>query len=252
MCRLELCARSGLTGDELKVEQGIILAQLAFVKLLSNNKAEAAKLISDIQSQTYCLLLVISHHYRNVDAVTRAIAMNNQLVLEPSENPFTNLRILSAAAHSFTPSKPFLAQLRPFNANMALAESIAKKPAKKQKLDSLDCATATSRLYMELEDATDVLAKLLSIFHRDESNVAVGLLLVQWHTQAGNRQDAAAILERLIHASKDLGVKYVPGLVSLAVSLLPEEASTPLLLDAKRYWDKQTSSVQSSIIEGTF
>jgi len=234
------------------VEQGSILAQLAFVKLLSNNKAEAAKLISDIQSQTYFLTLLISHQYRNVDAVTRAIAMNNQLVLEPSENPFTNHRILSSAAYSFTPSKPFLAQLRPFNANMALVEGIAKKPAKKQKLDSLDCATAISRLYMELEGATDVLAKLLSIFHRDESNVAVGLLLVQLHTQAGNRQDAAAILERLIHASKDLAVKYAPGLVSLAVSLLPEERSTLLLLHAKTYWDEQTSSVQRSIVDRTF
>jgi hypothetical protein len=51
----ELCARCGLSGDELKAEQGIILAQLAFVKQLKANKAEASKLISDIQSQTYLI-----------------------------------------------------------------------------------------------------------------------------------------------------------------------------------------------------
>jgi len=178
--------------------------------------------------------------------------MNNQLVLEQSKNPFENLRILCAAAHSFTPSKPFLAQSRPFNANMTLVESIAKKAAKKQKLDPLDCTTATSRLYMELEGATDVLAKLSSIFHRDESNIAVGLLLAQLHAQAGNRQEVAGVLERLIHASKDLEVKYAPGLVSLAVSLFPEERSTPLLQNAKTYWDKQSSSVQCSIVDLVF
>jgi len=51
--RLELCARSGLRGDELKAEQGIIFAQLALVKQLNNNHPEAQNLISDIQSQTF-------------------------------------------------------------------------------------------------------------------------------------------------------------------------------------------------------
>lgn len=58
MRQLELCARSGLSGDELRAEQGIILAQLAFVKQLNNNTDEAAMLLSDIQNQTYLLDLV--------------------------------------------------------------------------------------------------------------------------------------------------------------------------------------------------
>lgn len=166
--------------------------------------------------------------------------MNNQLVLEPSPNPYENLRILTAASRSITASKPFLAQLRPFNANMALVESNTKK-TKKTKSDPLDCAATIARLAGELEGTTDVVAKLTSIFQRDEGNVAVGLLLVQVHSQAGSRQDASAVLERLLHASKDAEVKYAPGLVSLAMLLLPEQKSTPLLLDAKTYWDKQTS-----------
>jgi hypothetical protein len=171
--------------------------------------------------------------------------MINQLVLEPSENPFENLRTIAAAAPSFKASKPFLSQLRPFNANVALVENRTKKVAKKQKLDPLDCAAATSRLYTELEGATDVVPKLSSIFHCDESDIVAGLLLLQLHIQAGNQQEGSAVLEKLMHASKDLEVKYAPGLVSLAVLLFPEEKSTPLLLDAKAYWDKQASSVVS-------
>jgi hypothetical protein len=173
--------------------------------------------------------------------LTRAITMNNQLVLEPSQNPYENLRILTAASRFFTASKPFLAQLRPFNANMALVEASTKKAAKKTKSNPLDCAATIARLAAELEGATDVLAKLTSIFQRDVGSVATGLLLVQVHSQAGNRQDASAVLERLLHASKEAEVKYAPGLVSLAILLLPEEKSTPLLLDAKTYWDKQTN-----------
>jgi hypothetical protein len=167
--------------------------------------------------------------------------MNNQLVLEPSQNPYENLRILTAASRFFTASKPFLAQLRPFNANMALVEASTKKAAKKTKSNPLDCAATIARLAAELEGATDVLAKLTSIFQRDVGSVATGLLLVQVHSQAGNRQDASAVLERLLHASKEAEVKYAPGLVSLAILLLPEEKSTPLLLDAKTYWDTQTN-----------
>jgi len=177
----------------------------------------------------------------SVDAFTRAITMNNQLILEPSQNPYENLRILTAASRSFTASKPFLAQLRPFNANMALVEASAKKAAKRTKSNPLDCAGAIARLSAELEGATDVVAKLTSIFQRDQGSIAAGLLLVQVHAQAGNRQDASAVLERLLHALKEADVKYAPALVSLAILLLPEEKSTPLLLDAKAYWDKQSS-----------
>jgi hypothetical protein len=48
-----MCSRSGLSGDELKVEQGIILTQLAYIKQLRGENKEALQLYSDVQNQEY-------------------------------------------------------------------------------------------------------------------------------------------------------------------------------------------------------
>jgi len=47
-----LCSQSGLSGEELKAEQGIILTQLAYVKQLQENDQEALKIYSDVQEQS--------------------------------------------------------------------------------------------------------------------------------------------------------------------------------------------------------
>jgi hypothetical protein len=49
----ELCSRSGLTGEELKAEQGIVLTQLAYVKQLSEPGTDASKLYQDVINQLY-------------------------------------------------------------------------------------------------------------------------------------------------------------------------------------------------------
>lgn len=92
------------------------------------------------------------------------------------------------------------------------------------------------------------LNKLDAIFHRDETDVSAGLMLVQVQMQRGNTQIAAAILEKLVHALKDENaVKYSPGLVSLAVLLFPkvgkDDKATALLMDAKAYWSANENSV---------
>jgi hypothetical protein len=53
---VELCSRSGLNGEELRAEQGIILTQLAYVKQLLDPSTDAAsKLYRDVQNQPYIL-----------------------------------------------------------------------------------------------------------------------------------------------------------------------------------------------------
>jgi signal recognition particle subunit SRP72 len=93
------------------------------------------------------------------------------------------------------------------------------------------------------------LNKLKTIFHRDETDVAAAMMLIQMQVQSGNNQMAAGTLEKLLHALKDMTqVKFAPGLVSLAISLFPkvgkEEKATALLLDAKSYWSSK-STVQN-------
>lgn len=193
---------------------------------------------------------------RSVDAATRAIALNNQLSIEPRSNPFENHRLHAAAAHAFGSSKPFLAQLRPFSANSLLLSSQAHKSKKiaeikqHQKSYPLDYSASLIQLYDELngQSETVFLNKLEAIFHRDETDISAGLMLVQAQMQKGNTQVAAATLEKLFHGLKDANeVKYAPGLVSLAVLLFPkvgkDDKATALLMDAKAYWGSQDNPV---------
>jgi Flp pilus assembly protein TadD len=90
--------------------------------------------------------------------------------------------------------------------------------------------------------------KLAAIVHRDETDVAAALLLIQLQCQEGNTQLAAATLERLLHALKEkLDIKYAPGLVSLAAVLLPkverEDKATSLMMEAKEYWSNKKNAV---------
>ena len=112
----------------------------------------------------------------------------------------------------------------------------------------LDYSVSSIQLYNELNglSETALLKKLDVMFHRDETDVAAGLMLIQVQMQKGNTQMAAATLEKLFHALKDVNeVKYAPGLVSLAVLLFPkvgkDDKATALLMEAMAYWsNKQT------------
>jgi hypothetical protein len=194
-----------------------------------------------------------------VDAATRAIALNNQLAIEPRVNPFENQRLHAAAADAFSSSKPFVAQSRPFSANSLLLSSQAHKPKsaaetkKHKELYPLDYSASLIRLYDELNGQTEAvfLKKLDTIFHQDETDVCAGLMLVQAHIQRGNFHGAAVTLEKLFHALKDSNqVKYAPGTVSLAVLLFhkvgKDDKATTLLMDAKAYWRSQGISVTRS------
>jgi tetratricopeptide (TPR) repeat protein len=255
---LELCARSGLSGDELKAEQGIILTQLAFIKQLREPVSEeATKLYDDVQNQPYISpLCSLSNFNRSVDAATRAIALNNQLCIEPRSNPFESHRLHVAASHAFGSSKPFLAQSRPFSANSLLLSSQAHKSRKTaavkkhQKSFPLDYSASLVQLYSELNGQSETVFfnKLDAIFRRDETDLSAGLMLVQVQMQRGNTQMASATLEKILHALKDENaVKYAPGLVSLAVLLFPkvgkDDKATALLMDAKAYWSVNENSV---------
>lgn len=113
-----------------------------------------------------------------------------------------------------------------------------------------DYSVSSIQLYLELDglSETALLKKLDAVFHRDETDVAVGLMLVQVQMQKGNIQMAAATLEKLLHALKDVNeIKYSPGLVSLAVLLFPkvgkDDKATAFLMDAKTYWNSKGNLV---------
>jgi hypothetical protein len=190
-----------------------------------------------------------------VDAATRAIALNNQLSLEPRENPFESLRLHDQALKSFVSSKPFIAQSRLFSTNSLLVSSQAYKSVnsgikKHQEQYHLDFSPSLIRLQNELPPVSDAMfsKKLAAVFHRDETDVAAALLLIQYHCQEGNVPLAAATLEKLLHALKEkLDVKYAPGLVSLAAVLLPkverEDKATSLMMEAKEYWSNNKKVV---------
>jgi len=192
---------------------------------------------------------------RIVDSSTHAIALNNQLSIAARANPFENHRLHSAAAAAFTSSKPFLVQSGPFFANSFLLASRAHKSIdRSHKLHPLDYAASSIRIHHELDGVleTAVLHKMESIFHRDETDVAAALLLIQTQMQNGIPHAAAATLEKLFHALKDTSeVKYAPGLVSLAVLLFPqvgkEERATTLLMEAKTYWSSKDNSVRTML-----
>jgi signal recognition particle subunit SRP72 len=202
--------------------------------------------------------------FRSVDAATRAIALNNQLSLEPVENPFETHRLHDQALKSFISSKPFIAQSRLFSANSLLISSQVHKPInsrikKYQELYPFDISASLIRLYRDLPGVSDPLfsKKLAALCHRDETDVAAALLLIQHECQQGSIQSAATTLERLLHALKEkLDLKYAPGLVSLAAVLLPkvekEDKATSLMMEAKDYWSHKRNAVHHVLVRNLF
>jgi signal recognition particle subunit SRP72 len=183
-----------------------------------------------------------------VDAATRAIALNNQLSIEPHSNPFENYRIHNAANQAFAKSKPFLAQSQIFSNNSLLLSSKAHKSITSNK--GPHYAASLIQLYNELPAQSEAtfLPKLTANFHHDETDVGTALLLIQSQMQNGSLQLAAVTLEKLFHALKDRNdVKYMPGLISLAVLLFPkvgrEDKATALLVEAKSYWISKGDTV---------
>ena len=230
----------------MKAEQGIILTQFAYVKQLQEaGSEEALQLYSDIQEQP------------SVDAATRAVAMNNQLALQSSSNPFYNHRISEAISKDLLSSKPFSAQSRPFSvnniilANGAYKSNIPAEIKRHRQRFPLDYSVSLIRVYNDLKGDNPSVAmnKLVAIFHKDETDVAVALMLIQTQIKENNVQSAAQTLGKLFSALKEEGdVKYAPGLISLALSLFPkvgmEERAIRLLMEAKNHWTSKETSVR--------
>ena len=106
------------------------------------------------------------------------------------------------------------------------------------------------RLYNDLNGTSPsaALNKLVAAFHRDETDVAVALMLIQVQIKEGNVQGAAITLGKLFSALKeDLDIKYAPGLISLALSVFPkagmEDRAIRLLMEAKNHWTGKDISV---------
>jgi signal recognition particle subunit SRP72 len=249
-----LCSRAGLDEEELKAEQGIILTQLAYLKQLQGDAETASKLYSDVLSQEYTSMTSALIN-RGIDSATRAIALENQLILEPRSNPFENYRIHTTAQQAILSSKPFSTQARLFSSNSLLFASQAHKSisaATTKHLQShpLDYSASVIRIRNELPDSSDpaFVNRLTALYYQDEKDVGAALLLVQHHAAKGNTHLATSVLEKLSHALKDNhDVKYAPGLVSLAVLLYPkddkDDKATSLLLEAKRHWQNKGSTV---------
>lgn len=181
--------------------------------------------------------------------------MNNQLSLEQPQNPFETHRLHSEAIKSFLSSKPFAAQSRLFSINSLLISSQAYKSVNSgikthQEQYPLDFSASLIGIQKHLPPVTDAgfLKKLSAVFHRDETDVAAALLLIQYQWKEGSTQLAASTLEKLLHALKEkLDIKYAPGLVGLAAVLLPkverEDKATSLMMEAKEYWSNKKNAV---------
>ena len=195
---------------------------------------------------------------RSVDASTRAIALNNQLVIEPRNNPFENYRIHSTASQAIASSKPFSVQSRLFTFNSLLLASQAHKPKTSSSIKKYlqshpsDYSPSIIRVHSELPNPSDpmFISRLTSAYYHDEKDVGAALLLIQHHLGRGNVHIATTVLEKLFHALKDIpDTKYAPGLVSLAVLLYPkddrEDKATSLLLEAKRHWTSKGKMVSA-------
>ena len=190
-----------------------------------------------------------------MDAATKAVAVNNHLVLDPRSNPFENHRIHSIAHKTISSSTPFSTQSRLFSFNSLLLSSrahkkIARGIKRHEGLYRLDYSPSLIRLYNELPAVEDphFLNRLTSVYHLDETDVGVALFLIQYHLEKGNAHLATLTLEKLFHALKDdLEVKYAPGLVSLAVFLFPkdgkEDKAGVFLQEAKKFWQGQGKEV---------
>jgi hypothetical protein len=118
----------------------------------------------------------------------------------------------------------------------------------------LDFSASIIGLYDALPPESDMafLNKLTTEFHRDETDLAATLLLIQSYIGKGNIQMASSILEKSLHAIKDLNVKYAPGLVSLTMSIFPkvgkEDKATLLLMEAKNYWNSKKTMVNLYVV----
>jgi hypothetical protein len=190
-----------------------------------------------------------------VDPATKAIALNNQLILKPYENPFENFKVHSIAHNTISSSKPFSAQSRLFSFNSLYLASRAQKSISRgikhhERHYTLDFSPSLIQLEATLPSSDDptFLNKLSTLYYQNDKDVAVGLFLVQTQLEKGNIHFAVATLEKLFHALKDYPhIKFAPALVALAVVLFPRDAkedkATALLLEAKKYWATQGTQV---------
>jgi signal recognition particle subunit SRP72 len=195
-----------------------------------------------------------------VDSATKAVAVNNQLVMKPNDNPFENYKIHSIAHNTLSSSNPFSTQAQLFSFNALYLASAAHKSISKgikhHEAQYKDFSPALIAVHSSLPPTDDptFLPRLTSLYYRNERDVAVALLLVQTQLEKGNTHFAVATLEKLFHALKETpGVKFSPGLVALAMVLFPrddkEDKATALLLEAKKYWSSQNTQVSMANAE---
>lgn len=126
---LELCARSGLSGDELKAEQGIILTQLAFIKQLREPVSEeATKLYDDVQNQPYIPSLCLSlnlievsmlQHEQSLSIINFALNHDQILlrIIESTSLPLMHLLHQNPSSRNHARSLPilFFSPVKPIN-----------------------------------------------------------------------------------------------------------------------------------------
>jgi hypothetical protein len=179
--------------------------------------------------------------------------------MDPRENLYETYRLHQIAVQNFVSSKSFSAQSSLFSFNSLLLSSKVNKSLKagiKKHSDQfpLDYSTSLLRLPDTLPETTEpVFTDRLAVeFHRDKTDVGLALLLIQAYETKENIQAACSTLLNCLQAIKDPNVKYAPGLMSLASSLLPKVGKDiklrVLIREAKEHWASQASQVTPFVL----
>ncbi|KAL3955195.1 hypothetical protein ACCO45_010758 [Purpureocillium lilacinum] len=267
----KLCdASEDLTEDDKKAELKPILAQQAYVHAKLGNTQRALDLyrsldVDDIRSLT---------NFSDADPDFVIVAQNNKSALEarPS-NPYLLQRQAATWMSGATNAKLFSYQSGVLARNQSVVDILAQKsdgvrertrkildqahqPTTRQDVNS----TAAINAAAETQGVPDkeVLRELASLSKRHPNNVGLVLITVQLHLKRKNHGAALSALEsffvRLNQSDddQDREVRFSPGLVALAVSLMRAQgrdaSAKSELVKAATYWRDRPVGASSSLL----
>ncbi|KAH8174279.1 putative TPR-like repeat domain-containing protein [Sarocladium implicatum] len=258
-----LCDNSDeLSDDEKKSEMRPILTQQAYVYVQQGREKEASDLYQSMGS------------IEDTDPDFNVIARNNRTVIEaPSENPYVVQRKVASWVISEKDAKLFKYQsdILAHNVNVIdlavhktrgvsdRTESLLKNgSAPSTSYASTSAAAANAAAQTSGLQGKDLVRRLTDLSQKRPHDIGLALTIVQFHAKQGHTGAALAALQALLarlDAAEDESVKDVrfsPGIVSLAVTLMRAEgrynSAKTELTKAARHWIGHSAGDASSVL----
>ncbi|KAJ6444188.1 signal recognition particle protein [Purpureocillium lavendulum] len=260
----KLCdASEDLTEEDKKAELKPILAQQAYVHAKLGDTQRALDLYQSLGTDT------------DIDPDFVVVAQNNKSALETKpSNPFLLQRQAAAWMSGATNAKLFGYQSGVLARNQSVLDILAHKSdgVRERTRKILDQAhqptirqdtnaTAVVNAAAKTQDVQDkeVIRELVSLSKKHPDNVGLILVIIQLHLKRKNRGAALSVLEiffaRLDNSEneQDREVRFSPGLVALAVSLMRAQgrdtSAKSELVKAAAYWRDRPVGYSSSLLK---